>query len=187
VVPPVPTVVYFSDIYTNVLLPRCLACHSAPHDAGHVNLENYANFIVAKDEVHAAIASGAMPPRKPLTDDQKKLILDWIEAGAKEKADTGTTTPPVVTPPPVVNPPPTDGPIYFADVLKNVIGPRCLSCHSSDGIGGYADYSAVKEDLEKIKNAVESDEMPADGGPLTPEQKAMLLKWIADGGVEKAP
>lgn len=71
----------FEEISTKVFSVRCIGCHG---DAGNVNLENYANVKNHLGIVESAIASGFMPPKQPLADDVKKLVLDWIRDGAPE-------------------------------------------------------------------------------------------------------
>lgn len=74
----------WATVNTLVIEPSCLGCHSEPSNRGGVNLESYkATFDEIKD-VEETIRDGSMPRRSTLTPEQKKLILDWIEAGAPE-------------------------------------------------------------------------------------------------------
>lgn len=85
IVPPpiVPDVATYEMVYKQVIQPSCLKCHSGA-GAGDVNLETYQNLIQFKVDVRLAIAKGSMPRKSKLTDEQKKLILDWLDAGAPE-------------------------------------------------------------------------------------------------------
>jgi len=81
--PPVPAVATYEMVYKQVIQPSCLKCHSGA-GSGDVNLETYQNLIQFKADVRRTIAKGSMPRKSKLTDEQKKLILDWIDAGAPE-------------------------------------------------------------------------------------------------------
>jgi mono/diheme cytochrome c family protein len=80
--PIVPATTY-EMVYQQVIQPSCLKCHSGS-GSGDVNLETYQNLLQLKDDVRSTIAKGTMPRRSKLTEEQKKLILDWIDAGAPE-------------------------------------------------------------------------------------------------------
>ncbi len=73
----------FANVMKKVIEPKCLKCHGADTTTD-VQLLNYAdvagNLIDIKDDV----MTGRMPRRSSLTLEQKKLILDWINVGAKE-------------------------------------------------------------------------------------------------------
>lgn len=80
---PVPVGTTYEMVYKQVIQPSCLKCHSG-QGAGDVNLETYQNLIEFKNEVKTTISNGSMPRRSKLTAEQKKLILEWIDAGAPE-------------------------------------------------------------------------------------------------------
>lgn len=71
-------------VRTLVIEASCLGCHSSPNNRGGVNLETYRNAYDEIEDIEEAIREGSMPPRGPLSDQQKKLILEWIKAGAPE-------------------------------------------------------------------------------------------------------
>lgn len=84
---PLPVATNYAIVFTQVIQPSCLKCHSTddkPSKKGHINLETYADLMTVKDDVRRTVADGSMPRRSKLTDEQKKLILDWIDAGAPE-------------------------------------------------------------------------------------------------------
>ena len=77
----------YEMVRTNVLQPRCIGCHSiAGGNKGHVNLETYENVAALTDIIEKEIVKGSMPrpTNKPLTADQKNMILKWIANGAPE-------------------------------------------------------------------------------------------------------
>lgn len=84
---PVPAGTTFEMVFKQVIQSSCLKCHSA-EGAGDVNLETYQNVLQFKEAVRETIADGSMPRRSKLTDEQKTLILDWLDAGAPEFGET---------------------------------------------------------------------------------------------------
>lgn len=81
---PSPTTFTYEMVNTAVIQPRCISCHSdAGGNRGEVNLETYENVAALAPDIEAAILSGSMPrPRnKPLTTEQKEMILKWISIG----------------------------------------------------------------------------------------------------------
>lgn len=82
-----PEQITFEIVFKQVVGPSCIQCHSeASGNGGDVNLETYDNFVAVKDRVRETVADGSMPRRSRLSDQQKKLILKWIDQGALEKA-----------------------------------------------------------------------------------------------------
>ncbi len=85
VTPPPPTVevISYEMVKAQVLAPRCIGCHSdSGGNRGDVNLETYDNVLAVTNSIESEIETGSMPPRnKPLTPDQKTLILKWIVLG----------------------------------------------------------------------------------------------------------
>lgn len=78
----------------------------------------------------------------------------------------------------------------FAFVMKEVIGPKCLECHSSPGgnAGGLnlETYTAVFTHRLAIQDTVADDYMPKRRTPLTARQKEILRAWIAADAPEHA-
>lgn len=192
----------FEVVNSKIISPTCLMCHSeAGGNRGGLNLETYQNVIDNLDEIQARVLDRTMPPRRigVLTDEQIKILTDWIAAGAVEKinqpvAPIEPVTPAPTEPPPVVvNPPPAaDPPVpesTFAMVFKQVIEPSCLKCHSDAGgnshrvnLETYANVFRLKAD---IRNAIVEGSMPRRS-KLTDEQKKLILDWIDAGAHEKA-
>jgi uncharacterized membrane protein len=91
---PMPAALDWLSVKTLVIDQACLGCHSAPKNRGDVNLETHQNTLSSLTLVDEQIRGGTMPigknpatgEKNKLTDEQKKLILDWIQAGAPEFA-----------------------------------------------------------------------------------------------------
>jgi uncharacterized membrane protein len=180
-----PDQLTYKIINQNVLAKACLDCHSASGgNRGGINLETYEKVFAVKDRIKAEVASKSMPPasKQALSDQQIKMIIDWIDAGALENgklADEEPNQPPPTppTPPPVVEVPVK---ISFAEVNEKVIKTNCTQCHSAAGgnRGGVnlETYDNVFVNRLEVKFQVENGSMPTKRGtPLTNEQKKLLL------------
>jgi hypothetical protein len=83
------------------VLAGCLDCHSGAEAKGKLDLSREKSAraggksrepgIVAgkpdESEVWKRVAAGEMPPKKPLTADEQKVLKAWIEGGAKWGTD----------------------------------------------------------------------------------------------------
>ena len=89
--PPPTAEFYFADVFESVIKTNCLKCHSAAgKNKGNLNFETYKNVFDSRFEIKSDIEDRQMPPKPPkgmpLTDEQRNLILNWLERGAPEKA-----------------------------------------------------------------------------------------------------
>ena len=141
VVVPVPptqmTALSYSDVKQAVFAPRCIKCHSvAGKNRGHVNLETFGETIKDIGGIKDSILDGSMPWDKPaLSDEQKNIVLSWIEQGAHEVAGAPIESSSM----------PTNGALSIAhpsaplptdDITKQgkyIFGAAgCAHCHTSD-------------------------------------------------------
>jgi len=90
-----PRNVFFDQQIAPLLSSRCLSCHNATEKKGELDLSRKAT-TQAGGESGAAIKAGdfgksllwqriaddEMPPRQPLSVDEKELVRQWIAAGA---------------------------------------------------------------------------------------------------------
>lgn len=77
---PLEKVSSFSQVQQSVFLVRCQNCHQA---SGAFTFEDYKTVKSMLAKVENRVFSIAdMPPGRPLSDEQKNLLLDWIEDGA---------------------------------------------------------------------------------------------------------
>jgi uncharacterized membrane protein len=124
-----------------VLKPSCTGCHG---QVAGVNLETYDSVFRKLSLVEEqALKRRTMPPQGGLTACQTELLQAWIAAGAPYIASQPA---PVLTAcggsklnpalPPTSSPAPPTGPVAatYASIDKNIIQPKCLSCHSSGGV-----------------------------------------------------
>ncbi|QJW94327.1 DUF1549 domain-containing protein [Frigoriglobus tundricola] len=78
-----------------LLASRCLDCHGGPKPKGKLDLSRKAGAMAeslvpgkpAESELWKRVAADEMPPKKPLSEAEKKLLKEWIEAGAKWGTD----------------------------------------------------------------------------------------------------
>ncbi len=182
---PTGTIVTYQVLNSSIIGPKCLECHSsAGGDAGGINLETYANVFDNMALIKSEVASDSMPKnRAKLTSNEKATLFAWIDAGGPK--DGGATTPPTPPTPPTPEPPQVEV-INYEMVNIKVIQPRCLNCHS-EAAGNRGDvnletYENVAALASVIESEIQSGSMPRPRNkPLTPEQKELILKWIANG------
>ncbi len=184
---PAGTVASYEVINLSIMQPKCIECHSAAAgDAGGVNLENFANVTANLDIIKSEVLADSMPKnRTKLTAREKELLIKWIDAGGPLNG-VADTTPQTPAPTPTPQPAPDVQFISYEMVHVNVIQPRCLNCHS-EAAGNRGDvnletYENVAALSSVIEEEIKSGSMPRPKNkPLTPEQKDMILKWIANG------
>ena len=94
---------YFDKTIAPLLANRCLSCHNSTETEGELDLSQLKSVLKGGENGPALnqkspkesllwqrIAEDEMPPEKPLTAEEKKIIGKWIQAGAKwgsEKID----------------------------------------------------------------------------------------------------
>lgn len=192
-----PEQITYKLVHEAVLLNACLKCHStAGGTKGGINLENYQNVFKNSHQIRIEVSGGTMPPTGKLTEDQIKLVTDWIDAGTLENGKVAgelpsTTPTPAPTPTPNPTPPPAPIPvkISFEKILNQVIKTNCLKCHSE--IGGNSGgvnletYDNVFKKRIDIKSEITGNQMPPqEGTELTADQKKLILTWIDQGSLK---
>lgn len=185
---PAGAVVSYPVVHSSILQPKCLECHSSSGgDAGGVNLESYERVIVQLENIKNSITSNSMPKnRAKLSHAEKEVLLSWISAGGPRNG--GVAVPPQAPDPlPPVEPSQPDVVVLNYDkVNKEVLAPRCISCHSETG-GNRGDvnletYENVVALAPEIESAIQLGSMPRPRNkPLTAEQKELILKWLSMG------
>jgi uncharacterized membrane protein len=175
----------YALVRTEVIEPMCINCHSnANGNSGGVNLESYQSVIQNLTTVEDEVKTDGMPASGPLlTPTEKNIILNWIKEGAPQFVAAASSVPSASTPVPTTLPPdPTATPapvpsavLNFSTVYSQVIGPKCVGCHS-----GYSKYTTVKSEISKIKSNVQSGSMPRNSS-LTTQQYNTIINWINAG------
>ena len=80
-----------------ILASHCLDCHRGAKPKGDLDLSKKDAVLgkdgsvvpgkLAESSLWERVASDEMPPKKPLAAAEKKLLKEWIEAGAKWGTD----------------------------------------------------------------------------------------------------
>lgn len=193
----------FSDIKEFVFKPNnCFECHSH-FDDYQTTLKNLAQIssTIQTDRMPYPIAKGG--DVEPLTSEQKKMWLSWVNQGAPLFVGKQTE---VIASAEDIN--------WFS-IRNNILGPKCILCHNSFGRRGPNDmstYESLMTWFEKspelfdttdpenshfigsILGRVDSDEfffdpMPFDSDrddvgtipPVTDPELEALKEWIGKG------
>lgn len=80
-----------------------------------------------------------------------------------------------------------DAAVDFELVMKEVIQPRCLECHSAGASASFLpleNYAQVKQSAAAIKAAIADDSMPKNRAPLTLKEKQIINSWVDAGAPE---
>ncbi|MNL04905.1 Planctomycete cytochrome C [compost metagenome] len=81
----------FKYISSEILTPKCVACHSATKASGGYRFDTYTGVLKAvsktrptDSDIYKVVEDGEMPPRPgtPLSSAQQQVILEWIQKGA---------------------------------------------------------------------------------------------------------
>ena len=86
---PMPVQLNFKTVFEKVLREKCVGCHVHQAGGDHGDLTDYAHVFKVRNGIRRRIdktGHGQMPPvdegADPLTASEKKLLKDWIDAGA---------------------------------------------------------------------------------------------------------
>ena len=71
----------FDTTVAPLFVKRCATCHSGDDAKGDLDITKKAGVIPA--DVWKRVAADEMPPKKPLSADEKAALKAWIDAGAK--------------------------------------------------------------------------------------------------------
>ncbi len=191
-----PNVVYFDQQVLPILRSNCAkaGCHDAASHEEGVILDSYSNVrntgkIKLNDptqsEIYEVITETdpdkimPPPPNLPLNAQQKALILQWIQQGAKDlhcDAECDTTN------------------VRFSTTIMPLIATRCQGCHSGAApSGGFrlTNFTEVKAKvtdgrlLGSINHAPGFVSMPYPAGsPKMPQcQIDQVRIWVEGGGL----
>lgn len=183
------TMMNYQFISSRILEPKCTSCHGT---SGRINLETYDSVVSHLNVIKKSVfQEQTMPKRGALTNDEKRLLWNWISLGAPRESDA--------PPPPELDPlVPT-----YESINKHIFQTRCIDCHNPTGSGkrilmdkesllnspleliipGNSDESGLVIALER------SDDKrmpPAKDGysELTDEEKLAIRRWIDSGATD---
>jgi hypothetical protein len=84
----------FDRAVAPLLVRRCLDCHSGPKPKGKLDLSRRQAALEMvtpgkpdDSPLWQRVHAGEMPPKKPLPEDERRLLRDWIAAGARWGSD----------------------------------------------------------------------------------------------------
>lgn len=184
----------YKTIDATVFQPKCVGCHG---DSGGVSLENYASVKSHLSKIENMVATGKMPPKKPLDEALKEQLLSWIKNGAPETQES--CAPPIVEPPPPLE-------ATYNSMKLHFLEQKCIVCHSGNEIrkkgeddddDDKPDFSTYKKMIankklfnfkkphkSKIVDEVLDGDMPpswSSAKPLTKIEIQTLIEWINRG------
>lgn len=72
---------------TAVFNGNCVSCHGGDTPRANLRLNVYADMkrVADNGRLREVLEKNIMPPTGPLSADNKKIVFDWIEAGAPAK------------------------------------------------------------------------------------------------------
>lgn len=86
---PLPSTNTFQKISQEILVPKCLSCHSGSKAEKGVRFDTYVATMKSvtagspnASRLYTQLTSGAMPPTGRLSEAELNSIRDWIQAGA---------------------------------------------------------------------------------------------------------
>ncbi len=179
------TMMNYKFINSRIFQAKCTSCHG---NSGDVNLESYDAVKANLSKIQSAVfAEQTMPKRGTLEPDEKRLLWNWIRAGAPLDS---------------AEPPPPEDPLVatYDSIRTHIIETKCITCHNPTGTGkrvgldreallnsplelvlpGNADESGLIIALERIDD---KRMPPAKEGyvALKAEAIQVIREWIMNG------
>ncbi len=159
----------------------CQACHN--NGSAIPDWSNYEVSFAKRDRLlERVVIKRDMPLGIPITEEERRLIGDWLRLGAP-KGGSRPTTP--VEP---VEPALENEVLTYAQVKSKVFDPYCAVCHNENSgelMPNWGNPETVRGLKDKIYSRVVLDKtMPPPGLPFSEEAREILKKWIDDGAVE---
>lgn len=149
----------FTTIKESVLVPRCISCHQ--------QYDSYQGVIRELSAIQSAVNSNRMPKSNgPLSIEQKAILESWIEQGAPN--ELGTSFDP--NSPEVVEP-------NWKSISENIIFPKCLVCHNTNGQAKFLILSSRQEIFDNRKKLYSGGSKFID---LDFPEKSYLIEVLRD-------
>ena len=138
--------------------------------------------------IFEAIASGQMPPSRPLSPTDQETLRLWI------LGINNASTIPSPTPSPSPTPQPSGPQPTFSYIEKNILAVSCVACHSAKNSSkGVAldSYAAVLKTVNKKTPTASLLYQVSQAGSMPPrprqvlnsEQLQLILTWISQGAL----
>lgn len=178
----------YNLINQKVIQPKCISCHG---NAGGVSLETYSDVLHALKGIRSSVfITKTMPKRDYLTDEEKRLLWNWIALGGPLQAQKPGDEPQL--PEPIQ--------ATYESINKKVFVPKCVTCHSEGNsawqvllsrqelldsplelvLPGNPDESGLVLAVERADHKRMPPEK--DGySALKTDEIAAIRKWIEDG------
>ncbi|MFS4461198.1 hypothetical protein [Bdellovibrio sp. HCB2-146] len=196
------------EVVTATSLSSCLQCHTT----GSKSMNTAEKALALRTEILDSVQSGSMPPKssgyRQLNECEKQILETWYEdqvavrtptRKVKELSHCGNMVPEKPKDP-------TDFSkleLTFANVTKEILAPKCLSCHTEEAAKktvletytvikdqGLLEATAEESLLYKVTVAGMAKRFmpPKNKGipPLTPQESDFLKRWIDAGAPETA-
>jgi cytochrome c553 len=166
-------------------------CHDAASRQGEYILDSYSNIL--KKGISPGNATGSkiykvlfetgndkmpQPPNPDLTAEQKAIIGKWINEGAKNTTNCGTTC--------------DSTQFKYAANISPLISTNCLGCHAGTSPSGGVNlsaYIAVKQQATSgrlvgaVSHSPGYSAMPSGASKLSECQIAQIRKWVNAGAL----
>lgn len=166
----------FATVMNAVIGPKCNGCHSnGGGNRGATNLETYEAVRRLYVRVgYRTLEAKDMPPGRPVSGDQARLLQRWIDNGMPEK---------VVG----IGQKPTQdidkGPTNWKKIKEKIFDAKCVTCHQPPNPAAGVDLTDVKlvrGDSPRIFDSIfVKGTMPIAPYPiLTPVERRVVLKWF---------
>lgn len=190
---------YSAQAYA-IIQNRCASCHqAAPGSGGIYNILDV-NHLVSTGMVvpgspsssllFDSISKGRMPIGGSLPTSEIQIIKLWIAGTPASGGNTGGGVSPTTTT--TLAPAPVPLQATFTSIERNILGPKCVACHSaSNAKKGYAydSYKAVMKSVSTSNPSASRLYKISQKGVMPPRPRAQLnsdelrliLQWIEAG------
>ena len=177
-----------------ILQNSCYACHGAITSGNVTQINDPTHLIsagliipgnAASSPLYVAVSTGVMPLGGSLSAQDVATLANWINAGAQAPLSGSVVAPPKVIPLTA----------NFKSLMQNVIGPKCLTCHSGKNAPDGTKFETYAQVLKYVKagdpsssdiyDKTKNGEMPPRPNVgLTSTELSALSNWIKAGALD---
>ncbi len=201
----------YASVLKQIFVPRCSTCHGMSRQTRGINTESYNSVLANISNIRMMVSQGLMP-QGGLPADERKYLIDWIDAGAPETpvgpshcgtsgSNSSGSSAASDLPPPMSQQELLEN--NFVWLNQRYFQMRCQFCHgprkNNPTLVRYEDFmqfvdTSDPENSLLIKSLLRTDEfvqpMPPDGSGFQPfgeDEINHVLAWIRAGAPEAAP